>query len=385
MVRASSFIAALMLTVGTLAQSWSPDTEVSLLTCTPGDELYSAYGHSAIRIHGDFGNKPLDLVYNYGTFEFNDGFIWRFTRGKLDYMLSRSQFPYFQQEYIFTNRGIREQVLDLDADELNALFTFLEDNYLPENRYYRYDFFYDNCATRVRDALHATLGESLVWKEETAGTITFRELIDGYQEPWPWTDFGIDIALGLPCDKVLEKGDDMFLPDYLFDQFSRATLDGEPLVKETRDLLLREQYPSAKSLFTPTRTTWAMLALFMLIALGFRKRSGLQLVIDRFVLIFLGLAGCFLIFLWFFTDHQATASNFNLLWAMPAHLIAAFAMNRKWTAVYFKIYSFIGLLVILSWAFLPQDLHSAALPLSILGTLVCAKRSIFRTLWGNRG
>ena len=132
-------------------QNLSDRSVVSLLTCSPGTELYSIFGHCAIRIHDPV--NEIDKIYNYGTFDFDSpNFYMEFIKGKLFYFLSVSNFTFFKTTYIRMNRSIYEQVVDLSMDQRQSLYQYLENNHLPENRYYLYDFFFDNCATRIRDA-----------------------------------------------------------------------------------------------------------------------------------------------------------------------------------------------------------------------------------------
>jgi hypothetical protein len=131
-------------------QQLSDQAVISLITADPGEELYSLFGHSAIRVKDTVNNQ--DLVFNYGTFNFNTpNFYMKFTRGKLLYMLSIQQFDRFKRSYEYEKRDLKEQILNLTQDQKQAIFQFLLWNYQPENRYYKYDFFFDNCATRIRD------------------------------------------------------------------------------------------------------------------------------------------------------------------------------------------------------------------------------------------
>ena len=161
----SFFVSTLLLMFLTLnslsstAYISSESARFTLLTCTPGPDLYSLFGHSAIRYQDTIRGKMVDWVYNYGTFIFDEDFYVKFARGKLDYVLSKQDFPFFQEEYIYSGRGIFEQELLFTSKEKQKLLDLLEENYLPQNRTYRYDFFYDNCSTRIRDIIiHATSG-----------------------------------------------------------------------------------------------------------------------------------------------------------------------------------------------------------------------------------
>lgn len=341
------------------------NAEVTIITCTPGDELYSVFGHSAIRI-----NEPgrIDYVYNYGTFQFSDDFYLQFARGKLNYRLSRSNFDAFNYEYIVTGRGVYEQVLDLDSLQAQRLFDFLEVNYLPENRFYLYDFFYDNCATRVRDVLNDVFGPSLTYQSSFApDSATFRNMIDMYLIGMPWADFGIDIALGAPCDRKVQAQQNMFLPDFVHYELSLALLDGRALVRESRELL-PPQFLLQKARYN-VPVILAACAMAIMFALLLQRviagRSALWPL--RVLLVLSGLIGVAVALLWFATDHVTTPNNWNLVWAFPLHLVLAFRLKRRtsffkyyiraFTAVYF-------LFALTSW-FWPQEFHVASYLLGV--------------------
>ncbi|MEJ2005805.1 MAG: DUF4105 domain-containing protein, partial [Cyclobacteriaceae bacterium] len=216
----------------------SESAEIRVLTCGPYQgELYSAFGHSAIRVYDpDVG---IDYLFNYGVFDFDQpNFYLNFARGFLHYQLAVTDYRYFRDAYISRNRYIHEQVLNLNAGEKQAFFDFLQWNMKPENRYYYYDYFYDNCATRVRDALVRTFGDSIEFDGSYIDTeYTIRDLTDIYLQQQPWGDLGIDLCLGLPMDTVASPYMYMFLPDYIEKEFDNAYIIRKgsriPLVKET--------------------------------------------------------------------------------------------------------------------------------------------------------
>ena len=143
----------------------SEAAQISVLTCGAGQELYTAFGHSAFRVQDPI--QEIDVVYNYGTFDFRaPNFYTNFARGRLIYTLSRQRFENFLYEYEYEKRWVKEQILDLDQQQKNALIVFLENNYLPENRDYRYDFLYDNCSTKLPDVLSQILGNQLNFQED---------------------------------------------------------------------------------------------------------------------------------------------------------------------------------------------------------------------------
>ncbi len=351
--------------------------EISIITCSPGDELYSVFGHSAVRV---FEPGKIDLVYNYGTFEFTDDFYLQFAQGKLNYRLSRSDFASFNYEYIMTGRGVQEQVLDLDSLQAQQLFDYMETNYLPENRYYLYDFFYDNCATRIRDVLVDVLHSDLQFNSNFASdSATFRNMIDMYLVGMPWGDFGIDLALGAPCDYKLQPQQNMFLPDFVFSELALATLNGRLLVRETR-VILEPEFILSKAPYDLPVILAAIFAglmmLYLLRAVIVKKRI---VALERGFLIVFGLLGVAVFLLWFATDHVTTRLNYNLAWAFPLHLIAAFFSERSrgFFHQYFRFFAvFYLLFLITAWAW-PQEFHAAAYLLTVGLMAICVRIGFF--------
>ncbi|HMQ05655.1 MAG TPA: DUF4105 domain-containing protein [Saprospiraceae bacterium] len=310
------------------------DVGISLLTCDPGDELYSVFGHSAIRVwHPD---RSFDVVYNYGTFDFNTpGFLMKFLRGKLPYMLSRSSYEQFLYAYNAEKRGIFEQELLLTPEEKRDMVHFLEWNLLPENRFYPYDFFFDNCATRIRDVIPHVTQRMVKWSGEKT-TKSFRDLLHEYLPGKPWTEFGIDLVIGAKADQTASVNDQMFLPDYLYEHFEKATLvgsmgAGEPLTKEAYQVLIFDE-DRVKRLQTPFFTPHILfilcilLEIFLVYSYG---KSNWRVRYDNLFYAFLGLASVVMMFLWFVTDHQATGQNWNLIWCSP--LFFLLLLPKKYT------------------------------------------------------
>jgi len=344
------------------------DIRISLLTADPGEEIYMVFGHSAIRVKIE--SFDYDAVYNYGTFNFNQpNFAANFARGRMLYFLSLTTYDHFMASYIRENRGMREQVFKLDSAQTMFMLQFLENNYRPENRYYLYHFFLDNCATRIRDLIIKIFeGISL---PETHETPTFRELIHRYLKQHPWGRFGIDIALGLPTDQKTDVFEQMFLPDYLHDVFAKMSHDGRPIVGETKVVFAPDpNRPPAQQppgLITPMVVCCFILALALFFS--FFARIGRKTVIFfDFILFFtVGLVGLLVIFLWFFTEHTFTQNNLNIIWALPTHVIMAFFLLPKrrndFIRKYFLATAVIAMLLVITWIFLPQPLHPALIPL----------------------
>lgn len=350
------------------------DYQVSLLTCDPGDELYSAFGHSALRIWNPETNQ--NWIYNYGTFDFNTPFFYvKFTQRTLDYMLSVTTYERFLIEYNYFHRNVREQVLDLSPEQVAKLIQFLEINYEPENRYYRYDFFYDNCSTRIRDMMEQVLGQQLDWNEDlVAEQKTFRNMIDEYVYPLPWADFGIDLALGSVIDVKASEREKQFLPDYMEAAFDRAVIIGDgpsrKLVKEKLDVLSFSPRESKMDLFNPYAVWWLFALLVVLLTfLGFRKKR----IFKGFDIVFfavLGLLGLLIVALWFFTFHSQTKLNWNVLWALPTNLVLAFALLgtqvKPWVKKYLLAAMVLTNVALLVWIFGIQSFHPSIVPVLLV-------------------
>jgi hypothetical protein len=353
----------------------SENARFTLLSCTSGPDLYSIFGHTAIRYEDSLEGRWVDWVFNYGTFEFSDDFYWKFAQGKLDYKLSLEDFGNFQQEYIYSGRGIYEQELLLSVEDKRRLFDLLVENYEPENRTYRYDFFYDNCATRVRDIIRKSSSLPVEFTYVRAQEWTFRDAIQRYLDHMPWSDFGIDLALGLPCDKVMGKEDVMFLPDSVMKDFSFASYGQGLLVKPVSEVLPFEYELNDNSLLTPINVFGLLFFLQLIIGFIIFKKKNSFTAIDRLLMLVVGLIGVMVFFLWFFTDHTATKWNLNLIWANPINFVLVFiSWKRNWVKLYFKWNTLLLLLLVVSWFFIPQRLHLAALPM-VLGLIFIGLRS----------
>ncbi len=361
------------------SQSLSNYAEISVLTCAPGDDLYSTFGHSAIRIKDPA--LRIDKVYNYGTFNFETpNFYLKFVRGQLDYMLSASRYKYFIIPYINENRWIKEQVLDLSQSQKDDVFLFLENNLLPENKYYRYDFFYDNCATRVKDVIKDVLKDDLkLPKNITEENETFRHLIHKYLIGKNWERYGINLALGQPTDKVVSAEEATFLPDYLNFMFENAVLNingaQKPLVKKT--LMIFEPKNINKrtnnSILRPVFVLSFLFLFFLIFSFLEYKNSKYYVLLDKAIFFISGIVGVILLLLWFGTEHSTTIKNWNLVWAMPLFLIASFKLkenrNKNYLKIFFLIMSIIMFLSIISDIFLMHLYDYSTIPVVMILTL----------------
>jgi hypothetical protein len=350
------------------AQSGPSHLRISLLTCGPGDELYSIFGHTALRITDSIQNT--DLIYNYGTFDFEDpDFYSKFVRGKLYYYLSVSDLPQFLYEFQVTNRSVTEQELLLNDSVKLSIKNAITQNLIGNNRFYKYDFLYDNCTSRVRDILVKYAGMKSNKILVPAGT-SFRDMIHEYLDrgSLSWTKLGMDILLASPTDKDVTIHESMFLPDYLMKGVDSAAPSPNPLLSE-KHLIISANHPAGSSANRPLYVFSFIAALILFIS--FLKSGWAKTVthlFDFIIFCLTGLTGCFLLFTWFGTDHGSFAANYNLLWALPTNVIAAAALWKKpvWLSKYFFVASVVYGLLLACFFWLPQELNPAFIPLIIL-------------------
>ncbi|WP_339729292.1 DUF4105 domain-containing protein [Maribacter stanieri] len=308
----------------------SPLSKISLLTVGTGEDLAAKFGHSAIRLQDP--TLGIDEVYGYGTYDFEDpNFYLNFTRGKLSYTISRIPFKYFDYSYQQEKRWIREQVLELDVQQRTKIVAFLENNLLPENKKYKYDFLFDNCATRIPMVFEKTLGSTFNFDYSyLEDQLTFRELIRLKLNPNSWSNFGIDLALGSVIDREATPYEHLFLPIYVYEQMKHTTLDGKPIVKKESVLLdIPEQENRALIFLTPLFWLGILLVLVCYITYTDYKNFRRNKWLDFFLFSVTGLAGVLIVFLWFGTDHLATKGNFNSLWAFAPNIFIAFLMVKR--------------------------------------------------------
>ena len=328
-------ISAVSAPVNTIkAAPWTDQVRVSVLTGSPGPELYSAWGHTAIRVL-DMGQvPPVDLTYNYGTFEFSEGFYLRFLKGELNYRLARSSFSAFQREYMREGRAVLEQPLALEPDDARALVAYLEWNHLPENRVYAYKFFEDNCSSRVLYLLNAVFGER--WDSGCAGDVasgvTYRQAIRPYIVGDAWTEAGIDFILGPHADEVMPPCGSSFLPDGLMVQLLQGSLDGRTVAQQPSELLPPERswYRGVASNPISSPRFWSWMLLLWSFIWSIRRlvqhRAGVAVPrwerrLGKGVQLLAGTLGVLLALMWMFTDHTDTWANWNLIWASPALIL----------------------------------------------------------------
>tara|TARA_B110000091_G_scaffold183775_1_gene202642 strand:- start:874 stop:2058 length:1185 start_codon:yes stop_codon:yes gene_type:complete len=350
-------------------------SEVSIVTAGPGTALFEAFGHAAIRIKDPV--LQLDVVYNYGMFDFNaPNFNLNFIKGTPYYRLGKQRFGQFIASYNYQKRWMKQQVLNLTQTEKQAFFLYLENNAKPENSDYLYDPYYNNCATKLRDITTAILGEKLAFNplKLARKSYTLRMLM--LQEiPWnTWGSFGINIALGSKLDRTATESQYMYLPDYVYHKFKAATTIQNsktvPLVKREDVLLNHQEVQYKPQLFSPFLLFTLGLLLGFYITYQDYKNVKRTKWFDFLLLIITGFIGAIVLFLWFFTNHSTAPNNFNFLWAFAPNLLVAFLLLKKtpkqWFSKYFKFLTLLLIFMLLFWSIGIQSFPLAILPFVLL-------------------
>jgi hypothetical protein len=348
--------------------------QISLVTCAPGNELYSIFGHTAIRVFDSTNGS--DVFYNYGTFDFDDpNFLAKFVRGKLDYYLSVESANDFFLTYQNERRTVTEQVLALSAQEKKSILQALLINISGNNKYYKYDFLFDNCTTRARDIIK---GRSSFSQEKLVpqGT-TFRNMLYVYLDSsgMCWSKLGIDILLGSKIDIPVTIEQSNFLPDYLMFAIDSSNVKHK-LIEDKKVYKAFGINNISKNNSQPL-LVFGSLFLLMLIA-SFSKNKFVQKAYHYSSLFFVfitGIVGVLLLFMWFGTDHKSCTYNYNILWALPTNFIAAFITNKEvnYRKTYFRFAFIVTLILLAGWFFLPQQFNINLVPFVVMMAFIYRK------------
>jgi len=374
MMKGFKLLFLLLFFIATVLSAQQDQPTLSLVTVYPGNAIYSAFGHIAFRYVDK--NNDIDVIYNFGTFDFRDPkFVPKFVHGQLDYFLSVSKFQReFKNYTLLENRSVVEQVLNLTPGETAQVYVFLAENAMPENRYYKYDFIKDNCATRIQSVLNNTIGNDILYDQSVIAKIgenSYRNFIRYHLKKAPWFDVGIQLSLGMPLDQLVLPSDSFFLPALVHDIIAGSTLsDGRPLVASTSELYRSTADPITDPLSDlkndPIKISPPLLLASLLLAveliliylgciwkMGWAKRI---LSCYELILVILNfLFGLLIFYLWFISDHTATKWNLNLLWCCPLSILFRF----KWVSAFMAAMGIVFLLVLMvglqstCWAFIP--------------------------------
>jgi hypothetical protein len=355
--------------------SISDSAVISLITCSPGEEIYSIFGHTAIRVKDT--TNGIDVVFNYGVFSFDtDNFYYKFIKGQTDYQLGVYNTNQFLPEYVARKSMVWEQVLNLTNVEKRRLINALEINYKPENRIYRYNFAFDNCSTRPRDKITAALF-GFVKFQNTVDLKTFRQWIGVYTGNDTWLKFGIDLIFGLEADKTTSTNESMFLPEVLMTGFQSAQItrtDGEnrKLVKDIKVLVYSNEEKNKETpwYFKPGTFTVVLLLIGIIITILEKKRKIIYKQFDTGLLILTGLCGLIILYLMLFSSHPLVKYNLNLLWLNPLNLVVASLLWVRKLRAYLFVYQIINMALLVgamfSFALSAQTFNLAVFPIIVL-------------------
>lgn len=352
----------------------SPSSQISLLTCAPGEAVYAKFGHSAIRIYDP--EMHIDVVFHYGIFDYNtEWFIPKFVKGETDYEVGVIPTNYFLAEYKQRGSSVYEQVLALNEAQRNQLYTDLWINYEPQNRKYRYNFVFDNCATRPYHMILNTLDAPVLCSYST--DVTYRDIIGQYIGYHNWTRFGIDLVIGAEADRKTGNEGAISFPLYLKDELAAswiqvATDTIVPLVAQTNTLVnaAPKAVENTPFLLSPLVILSLLLCLGGFLTYYDWRRKRYSAWFDVLLFGSVGLLGIIVFYLMCFSLHPLVHANWNLLWVNPFLVIFAIFAPMKWCAKATKHMAYYVLILLLAslatTAFAPQLFHVANLPIILL-------------------
>lgn len=344
---------------------------ISLLTCAPGTEIYALFGHSAIRYENPAQKQ--DWVFNYGMFSFREpNFVYRFLKGETDYQLGVMPYSYFEAGYAMRGSSVYQQVLNLTDEEKVELIRLLEENYLPANRVYRYNYFYDNCTTRARDKIEESIRGEVVYPESRE-EVSYRDIIHTYTEGHEWSELGIDLCLGADADKRADVRGQMFAPFYM-----KALADGAmihrgdtvvPFVKEEFKVVDAELEDVDGFPLSPMCCALTLLALTCLVVAYGIRRGRITWVWDMLMFGAQGLGGIVIAFLFFFSTHPTVGSNWMIVMFNPIPLLYLPLMIYKSVKGKKDAYHWVNAIVLTSFIILmpvvAQKFNPSVLPLAL--------------------
>jgi hypothetical protein len=349
----------------------SKDTTVYLLTCGPGTETYSIYGHSALRVV--IPEKHSDIVYNWGVFDFSTpNFAWKFAKGRLEYLIDSATLQQFLQGYFYEQRFVQSQKINLTSKETSELLSLINENLKPENKSYRYDFFYDDCSTRIRDLLEKSIGVTLLYPPVETGKLpSFRDMVGKYQAPYPWLQFGINLIMGSPGDKPAACRDRMFLPLDLKIELSQAVVNRNgkmiPLLQNPEIILDFESPVVKKNLLTSPDLAFTFLLIIILLISARLKTRKSNNIFDMIIFSVFSILAIMMIFFNFFTDHQQMKWNLNILWLNPFILISLLSIFLKQgDNIWFRVVFYSNAIFLVVHFILPQSFDIAIIPLVLI-------------------
>jgi hypothetical protein len=354
---------------------FSDSAKVSLITCSPGKEVYEKFGHTAIRINDH--QRGIDVVFNYGIFSFETAnFYYKFIKGETDYELGVYDTSNFLASYAARNSIVWEQILNLTPAERTNLIHLLLENYKPENRIYRYNFIFDNCATRPYDKIQESLKGYIIFPSSSESK-TFRQWIGVYVGTDTWLKFGIDIVFGMDADRFASLHQSLFLPETLMSEMQTAQINiignkTKNLILERKKLIDNNEMPESNSfsLFKPLSISIILLIFGFIITIWDWFRHRHLKILDSLLFILTGFGGFIIFYLTFFSIHPLVKMNLNILWLNPLNLfvgILVWLPKFRKIIFYYEIFNIILLFgALIAFALSIQIFNIAVFPLLVL-------------------
>ena len=349
--------------IKTFAQTpLSNKANISLLTCGPGKELYSVFGHTAIRVYDPA--TRFDVVYNFGTFDFDTpNFYAKFVKGDLEYFVSASSYNDFVYTYQYYNRDVFEQVLNLTPQQKQGIANELATILISDKRFYTYKFIHRNCTTMVADILNEHIPGKISLKNEDSG-MTYREIIHSKLNGLFFEDLGINLTFGIPTDDTSEK---LFLPKELMEGVTNTTTTTGVLTNSTIEV-----YKATPEKAGFSFNNFYIFALFIVLLIALTGKK----LMRRSFLAIAGLLGLFFCFVGLYSSHTELIWNYNILMLNPIYLILLYySIKNNFKAIVATSYICIAFLVLYTIIMLNKPHLAIISPLLLLTTIVILRTS----------
>ena len=359
----TALLSVVNITAGAQSMNNNDSIQISLLTCSPGKEVWAQYGHTAIRYYDK--EKGLDLAINYGIFSLDQTyFIPRFVLGMTDYRMGIQAMDDFLAQYSYEGRGVVEQVLNLSPKDKEVIYEALQENMKPENVVYRYNYFFDNCTTRARDMIVNHLHGRVAYPPAKPDA-TFRSMIHKWNYKDKWSQFGEDLLLGVNADRKTTKSEQQFLPENLRLDFDKATYNGKPLVKQTNELLPAETIEAEpSSLLSPIFVAFLFATISIIITFFSYRKQRVYWLWDAVLMLTSGLIGIIL-FIMIFSQHPCVSLNFIIFFFNPLPLFFLYPTVKRKKTLWWKIW---GILIIIG--FLGRFIQEIPVPIIIVASFL---------------
>ena len=342
---------------------------ISLLTIDKGKSLADSFGHSGIRIINN--EEKYDIVFNYGIYNFDDpNFYVNFMKGYLKYSLGVSNFKDFYESYRNRNRSIKEQILDLPKLTKKRIVKKLIIESRPENKFYFYDYFENNCSTKIKDVLENNISNLRFDTPKYINKESYRSLIYKEIKPNSWGALAIDLCLGAKIDIEIAEGAQTFLPNYLSNYLNNSYTEINDLklkLVNNEKFIFKSQNSYDNHKFISPLLLLSIISVLLLYTIFYEfKNSKYLKIVNSLILIITSCIGLILFFLWFFTDHQFSSYNYNLLWASPLNFILLLNnLKPKWKIAYLKFLILSLCLLLIHWLSGVQVFNISLIPLLI--------------------